>query len=102
MIKFQDQRTQQIYHKKNRGKAKESKENDQMPNRNNFADHIKEIENQVFANHTFIRSVVRQNDKAPDEQVNDIKNLCCTGQMVPGFDKTFNLYDMHVTMSCYN
>ena len=78
-----------------------------MHNRSNFADHIKEIEKQVTANHSFIRSVVRQNGRAPaiilysDEQLNGLKNLCCTGHTVLGIDKTFNLCDMHVIVSFY-
>ena len=98
---------QQLYSKKNRDKVKEREEAGYTYNRNNFADHIKEIENRVTANHPFIRSVVRQGGKAPciilytEEQLNDLKNLCCTGQTVLGFDKTFNLCDMHVTMSGY-
>ena len=58
----------------------------------------------MTANHPFICSVVRQGGKAPsitDEQINDLKILCCTGHTVLGFDKTFNLCDMHVTMSGY-
>ena len=27
--------------------------------------------------------------------------MCCTGQTVLGVDKTFNLCDMHVTVTCY-
>ena len=98
---------QQVYNKRNRDRAKERKDNGQIYHRSNFADHIKEIENQVTANHPFIRSVIRQNGRAPsiilysDEQIIDLKNLCCTGQTVLGVDKTFNLCDMHVTVSCY-
>ena len=98
---------EQVYNKQRRDRVKERKESGYIGNRNNFADHIKEIENRVTGNHPFIRSVVRQGGKAPsiilytDEQINDLKTLCCTGQTVLGFDKTFNLCDMHVTMSGY-
>ena len=98
---------QQVYDKKSRVIAKERKENGFTHNRNNIADHIKEIENQVTDNHPFIRSVVRHNGRAPciilytDEQITDLKQLCCTGQAILGVDKTFNLCDMHVTVSGY-
>ena len=36
-----------------------------------------------------------------EEQISDLKQLCCTGQTVLGIDKTFNLCDMHVTVMCY-
>lgn len=36
-----------------------------------------------------------------DDQITDIKNLCCTGQSILGIDKTFNLCDMHVNATCY-
>ena len=31
------------------------------------------------------------------QQIDDIKEMCCTGQTVLGVDKTFNLCRMHVT-----
>ena len=83
---------QQVYMKKHRDKVKECEESGYSYNKNNFADHIKEIENRVTANHPFIRSVIWQGGKAPsiilytDEQINDLKTLCCTGQTVLGFD----------------
>ena len=61
----------------------------------------------VSANDGFVRSVVRTNSKTPciilysDEQLTDLKNLCCSGQTVLGVDKTFNLCDMHVTVTCF-
>ena len=36
-----------------------------------------------------------------EQQLEDLKNLCCTGQSILGIDKIFNLCDMHVTASCY-
>lgn len=36
-----------------------------------------------------------------DEQMTDLKNICCNGQSVLGVDKTFNLCDMHVTATCF-
>lgn len=98
---------QQIYNKKRYDMNKERKQNGYVFNRNNIADHIKEIENLVSASHPFIRSVVRQTGKAPcivlysEEQISDLKQLCYIGQTVLGIDKTFNLCDMHVTVTCY-
>ena len=100
---------QQIYDKKSKVMAKERKENGFTYNRNNIADHIKEIESKVTDNHPFIRSVVRHDGKVPfiisylAEQMTDLKQLhvCCTGQAILGVEKTFNLCDMHVTVSCY-
>ena len=56
------------------------KDNGQVHHRSNLVDHIKEIENQVTSNHSFIRYVGRQNGRSPaiilysDEQINDFKN----------------------------
>ena len=50
---------------------------------------------------------MRQTGKAPcivlysEEQISDLKQLCCTGQTFRGIDKTFNLCDMHVTVMCF-
>ena len=74
---------------------------------NNIADQINTLENMVSEGHTFIRSSVRISKRSPcvilytDEQMTDIKNLCCTEQTVLGIDKTFMLCKMHVTVTCY-
>jgi hypothetical protein len=53
--------------------------------------------------HPFIRQVVHDGGKAPfiilytDQPTEDLKKLCCTGQVVLGLDKTFNLCDMQVS-----
>ena len=73
----------------------------------NAADHIQQLENMVTHNHSYVRAIVRTNAKTPvvilynDEQLSDIKNICCSGQAVLGVDKTFNLCDVHVTVTCY-
>ena len=36
-----------------------------------------------------------------DEQIADLKTFCCSGLTVLGVDKTFNLCDMHVTVTSY-
>jgi len=62
----------------------------------------------MFAdNDSIVKSIVKDNGKAPcvilytEQQLEDLKNLCCTGQSILEIDKTFNLCDMHVTASCY-
>ena len=73
----------------------------------NVADNMQVLENLVSHNHKFVRSVFRTNGKSPgiilytDEQIDDLKSLCCTGKTVLGVDKTFNLCDMHVSVTCY-
>ena len=75
--------------------------------RKNVADQIVLLENMVSDNDKFVRSVIRTNGKTPtiilytDEQMTDLKNLCCSGQSVLGVDKTFNLCDMHITVTCF-
>lgn len=97
----------QVHDMKRRQDLKERQHTGLTGSRQNVADHIIEIENRVSTNDPFIRSVIRQNGKAPciilynDEQIQDLKTLCCTGQTVLGVDKTFNLCDMHVTVTCY-
>ncbi|XP_053376475.1 uncharacterized protein LOC128547528 [Mercenaria mercenaria] len=75
--------------------------------RKNVADHILNLENMVSNNHSYVRSIIRNNGKTPciilytDEQMTDLQNICCQGHTVLGVDKTFNLCDMHVTVTCY-
>lgn len=63
--------------------------------------------NMVSNYHEFVRSIIHSNGKTPcivlytDDQLHDIKTLCCQGHSILGIDKTFNLCDMHVTVSCY-
>ena len=73
----------------------------------NFADQVQHLENLVSNNHPFVRSVIRTSGKPPaficytDEQLTDLKYMCCTGKTVLGIDKTFMLCKMHVTVTCY-
>lgn len=52
-------------------------------------------------------SIVRDQGKAPciirysEDQMTNLKTLCCSGQRILRVDKTFNLCDMHVTATCY-
>ncbi|CAC5400573.1 unnamed protein product [Mytilus coruscus] len=56
---------------------------------------------------TIVRSIIREKGKAPclilysDSQLEDLKHMCCSGLSIVGVDKTFNLCDMHVTVTCY-
>ncbi|MES9883125.1 MAG: hypothetical protein ABW185_19850 [Sedimenticola sp.] len=74
---------------------------------NNIADQIMVLDNKVTQNHHFVRSIVRTNAKTPfiilytDDQLRDIRNFCGYGSSVLGVDKTFNLCDMHVTVTCF-
>ena len=66
---------------------------------------------ELLHTHPFVRLVMQAKDKVPcvvlytDEQLQDIRRLCCTaphGQTtVLGFDKTYNLGDIHVTVSIF-
>lgn len=98
----------QVYDKKlNDSKKDRRNEDGHVVNRRNIADHISEIDKLVANGTSIVKSIVRDQGKAPclilytDEQMTDIKNLCCTGQSILGIDKTFNLCDMHVTATCY-
>ncbi|CAC5400572.1 unnamed protein product [Mytilus coruscus] len=76
--------------------------------RGNIADHINEIDKMLAGNKdTIVRSIIREKGKAPclilysDSQLEDLKHMCCSGLSIVGVDKTFNLCDMHVTVTCY-
>lgn len=83
------------------------KERNVEGHRDNFADQVRHLENLQSKNDPFVRSVHRADGRTPyitlvtDEQIADIKNMCCTGKTVFGVDKTFNLCNMHVTVTCY-
>ena len=76
----------------------------------NFTDHIQNIQS-MAQTHEFVQRVEIGKDKVPavilytDEQLQDIKRFCCCGpssdSTVLGFDKTFNLGDLHVTLGVY-
>ena len=98
----------QVHDKKRRDEKKEEKEKNGVTyHRNNIADHIAQLQSRVASNDPFVRFVGHSSGKTPsiilfsDEQIRDVKNLCCNGQTVLGFDKTFNLCNMHVTVSCF-
>ena len=76
-------------------------------NRGNIADHISEIDALVANGNSIVKSIIRDQCKAPclilytEDQLTDLKTLCCSGQSILGIDKTFNLCDFHVTATCY-
>ena len=78
-----------------------------MVRETNVADNIQHLDNLVTQNHSYVRAVIRTNNKTQgvilysDEQIEDFKNLCSTGKSVLGVDKTFNLCQMHVTVTCF-
>lgn len=95
-----------IYNKIYNNKSKAAQANGQTIS-NNIADQICYLENMITDNDTFVRSMIRSGGKSPtiilytDEQIADLKTLCCSGKTVLGVDKTFMLCKMHVTVTCY-
>ena len=59
----------------------------------------------------FLQLIVRQSQRVPiiilytEDQINDLKRFCCpphaAQSTVLGIDKTFNLSDLHVTVTIY-
>ena len=88
-------------------KYEKSKEKKHVGHSNTVADQVMTLENMVSEGHHFVRSIIRTSKRPPciilytDEQMTDLKNLCCSGQTVLGIDKTFMLCKMHVTVTCY-
>ena len=58
----------------------------------NVADNIQMLDNLVTRDHPYIRSVIRTNNQTPgvilysNEQIDDLKNLCCSGKTILGVD----------------
>jgi hypothetical protein len=81
-----------------------------LSNKANFADQISAVE-ELQATMPYIQLVLKQQGKVPciilytEEQISDIKRFCCapiTAQStVLGVDKTFNLSDLHVTVTVF-
>ena len=94
----------QIYNVLQRNRQKENEVNGHL---NNFADQIRHLENLVSENSPYVRSVLHTSGRTPsvvlfhDEQIEDLKNVCRSGEAVLGIDKTFNLCKMHVTVTCF-
>ncbi|KAK3095171.1 hypothetical protein FSP39_011012 [Pinctada imbricata] len=76
-------------------------------NTNNFADNIQQLQAMVLTN-PFVHQVINCKSKVPSvvcyfpDQLTDIRRFCARdGGTVLGFDKTFNLSDIHVTVSVF-
>ena len=86
------------------------KERQTGTNRGNFADHMQNLDIQL-QNNTFVQQVIRNKDKVPsiilhtEQQILDIKRFCCSAPLgqttVLGFDKTFNLGDVYLTLGMF-
>jgi hypothetical protein len=93
----------QVYDKKKQRKE----EIGHYISRGNIADHISEINKMLADSNSIVKFIVRDHGKAPciilytDDQLEDIKNVCCSGQSILGIDKTFNLCNRHVTAICF-
>ncbi len=99
--------TEQVKQARHRVKKRES----QIPGASsNFADNMQQLVSMVQTGHIFARRVTFNGlNKVPsvmlytDAQIADIKRFCCQPihGTVLGFDKTFNLGDVHVTLGVF-
>ena len=91
--------------------AKRSKKGSKEVTQNsNFADQVRSIEDYQMAS-DFVQAVVIRPGRVPyivlhnDDQMADLRRFCCGGytiyKTVIGVDKTFNLSDLHVTLTVY-
>lgn len=97
----------QVHNAKYRDKKKTQPQGTQ---RGNLADHVQHVENLAHT-HPFIQQVSHSKEKVPkvilytQEQIEDIKRSCCPDSnglaSVMGFDKTFNLGELHVTVGVF-
>jgi hypothetical protein len=77
----------------------------------NVADHMVAIQNMAREGDSLVRKVIISSGNVPtiilytDEQISDIRRFCCSGpnaaSTVFGVDKTYNLGEMFVTVSCF-
>ena len=83
------------------------KEQPTKTTRANFADHIKTLQNMTQSN-DLVHQVNITKDKVPSvilytsDQIDDITRFCCSAPprtTVLGFDKTFNLGDLHINVA---
>jgi hypothetical protein len=95
----------QIYDKQYRERQKEKTVDG---HKDNFADQIRTLENKVTEKDSFVRSIFKDSGRTPtiilftDEQILDLKNMCCSGKTVLSVDKTFMLCKMHCyTVTCF-
>ena len=73
----------------------------------NFADNIQVVENILHSN-PFVQQFINFKSKVPSvicylpDQIQDMKRFCAVPDgAVLGFDKTFNLVDIHVTVAVF-
>lgn len=76
----------------------------------NFTDHVQNIES-MAKTHEFVQCVKFGKNKVPtvilytEDQLQDVRRFCCpspiTHSTILGFDKTFNLGDVHVTVGTF-
>ena len=96
--------------KYNEKRRREREENDDGYKKN-IADHFQNLENMVKTDGTFVRSVKVSQGRVPaavlytDDQMKDLQRFCFSGPLakttVLGFDKTFNLSELHVTAAVF-
>jgi len=86
----------QVHDKKYNDKKKKCiEENGAYISRGNIADHINELDKMLTDNNYIVKSIIRDNGKTPciilynDDQLEDLKTLCCSGQSIVGIDKNF-------------
>lgn len=100
------QNIKQIKNKKYRDKRKRMTDMGHTMYAKNFADNVQRVENMVHS-HPFVQTVIHMKDTIPsvvcytEDQLLDLHRACLYHGQVLGFDKTFNLGDVHVTVSAY-
>lgn len=72
--------------------------------RGDVSDDISRLQSCIRDDDRFVRSIIYESNRVPfvilylDQQIEDIKSLCCSGKTYLGLDKTYNLSSMHVTV----
>ena len=101
----------QLINLKYNEKKKREREHEGEVYRANLADHLQNLETMVKTDGSFVRCVKLSENRVPaavlysDQQLEDIKRFCFSSPEAKttyfGFDKTFNLSDLHVTAGVY-
>ena len=90
-------------------KAKLSKAERGECGSNNFSDHVMQVASLVSEGDSFVQSLIHENSKVPSvllytkATMEVVRQCCCTGahREILGVDRTFNLGDVYVTVSCF-